>query len=185
MTDEPKDWRKKNGDYAFKQRVEFDPEEAFAIYLRLTAPSVKAVHRELVAAGVSVGEATVRRWSHKFDWAERRERAEAGKRAFALPSTEDLAKLLRVEAQWLDAAYLKGLQHRIASTMAQQIGQLELTTPDDYMRMVEVVERMDRIIHYHRGEGVGAPAKGSNGKALDPLALDEFKAWRPEDAKGN
>ena len=74
--------------------------------------------------------------------------------------------------------YLQGLQVRMIVRMAEQIEQLPLRTPDDFDKMVGVLDKLDAIIHRHRGAAIAG-----NGERKSPISLEEFRVHQTH--KGN
>jgi hypothetical protein len=57
--------------------------------------------------------------------------------------------------------------------MAEQIKQLPLNIPDDFNKMVDVLDKLDDIIHRHRGTAIGG-----NGERKSPISLEAFRAYQ-------
>jgi hypothetical protein len=64
--------------------------------------------------------------------------------------------------------------------MAEQLNQLALDRPEDFGKLVDVFDKLDAIIHRHRGEQIAG--KTDSGERRSPIDLAEFKAWRQEQA---
>ena len=158
--------------YAFNGRVDLDPEQAWEIYRDLPEPTASECARVLQERGVKVSYDTVARWARRGKWRERLERVRA---IAGVGSPKDIAAALQLEAEALTPDLLRGLQFRIVARMAEQINQLPLTSPDDFAKLVDVIDKMDGIIHRQRGESIMA-SMGNRSK--HPVALDEFKTWR-------
>lgn len=157
--------------YTFDQRVDVDPEQAWEIFRDLPEPSAKECARVLQERGGKVSYDTVARWVRRGNW---REKVEQLRAIAGVGNPRDLAAALQLEAEALTPDLLRGLQWRLAARMAEQINQLPLDNPEDYGKMVDVVDKLDAIIHRHRGEEI--TSKGDRAKS--PITLEEFKAYR-------
>ena len=163
--------------YAFNDRVALDPEQAWEIYRDLPEPTARECARILQQRGAKVSYDTVARWARRGNW---RDRVEQLRAVTGVGSPKDVAAALKVEAEALTPELLRGLQLRLTVRMAEQINQLPHSTPDDFARMVEVIDKMDAIIHRHRGEAIG-----SNGEQRrSPINLEAFRAYQ-QDQKGS
>jgi hypothetical protein len=161
--------------YAFDARVDLDPEQAWEIYRDLPEPTARECANILQQRGFKVSYDTIARWARRGKWRERVERLRA---VTGVGSPKDVAATLQIEAEWLTPDLLCGLQFRIAARMAERINQLPLDSPEDYAKLVDVLDKMDGIIHRQRGAHIGK--RGNRSGNADPLQLDEFRAWRPD-----
>lgn len=161
--------------YAFDGRVDVEPEQAWEIYRDLPEPTARECANILQQRGEKVSYDTIARWARRGNW---RQRVEQLRAISGVGSPKDVAAALQIEAEWLTADLLCGLQFRIAARMAEQINQLPLDCPEDYAKLVDVLDKMDAIIHRQRGAHIGK--RGNRTTNADPLQLDEFRAWRPD-----
>lgn len=162
--------------YGFHKKLTITAEEAFDIFMAMAKPGITACWREVKAKGHDISPETIRRWAKRNNWLGRLRMAQVA--ADAIPDGADVAKLLKVEATWMTPEYLRGVQLRIAQRMALQIENVPLNTPDDFHRMVSVLNEMDAIIHRHRGDIIGGHAGNGKSTPAAPVALDEFRAWK-------
>jgi hypothetical protein len=128
--------------------------------------------------GGRVSYDTVARWARRGNW---RERVEQLRAVSGVGSPKDIAAALKIEAEALTPDLPRGLQLRLALRMAEQLNQLALDRPEDFGKLVDVFDKLDAIIHRHRGEQIAGKTDG--GERRSPIDLAEFKAWRQE--RGN
>ena len=161
--------------YAFDGRVDIEPEQAWEIYRDLPEPTARECARILQQRGFKVSYDTIARWARRGEW---RKRVEQLRAVSGVGSPKDIAAALKIEAAALTPELLRGLQLRLALRMAEQLNQLALDRPENFGKLVDVFDKMDAIIHRHRGEQIAGKTDG--GERRSPIDLDEFKVWRQE-----
>lgn len=164
-----------NIDYAFNERVDVEPEQAWEVFRDLPEPNAKECARILQQRGLKVSYDTIARWARRGEWRKRVERLRA---VTGLGNPKDVAAALKFQADELTPDVLQGLQVSMIARMAEQIETLPLKTPDDFSKMVDVIDKLDAIIHRQRGASIGA-----NGEARSPISLEAFRAY--QDKKGS
>lgn len=166
-----------NIEYAFNGRVDIDSEQAWEVYRDLPEPTARECARILQQRGLKVSYDTVARWARRGEW---RKRVEQLRAVTGVGKPRDVAAALKLEAEALTPDLLRGLQFRLTVRMAEQINELPLTTPDAFDKMVGVLDRMDAIIHRHRGAAIGSNSE----QRKSPISLEAFRAYQ-QDQKGS
>ena len=132
--------------------------------------------RILQQRGLKVSYDTIARWARRGEW---RKRVEQLRAVTDVGNPKNVAAALKLQADELTPDLLQGLQLRMIVRMAEQIKELPLTSPDDFDQMVDVLDKLDAIIHRHRGTAIGG-----NGERKSPISLEAFRA-NQQDQKDN
>jgi hypothetical protein len=162
--------------YAFNERVDIEPEQAWEVYRDLPEPNAKECARILQQRGIKVSYDTIARWARRGEW---RKRVGQLRAVTGVGNPKDVAAALKLQADELTPELLQGLQVCMIVRMAEQIETLPLKTADDFSKMVDVLDKFDAIIHRHRGAAIGA-----KGEARSPISLESFRAYQ-QDKKGS
>lgn len=132
--------------------------------------TLESLHNSLKAKGIKSNINTIRAWSKRHEWMDRRDLVFRRRRT--LSPNRSIVEVLMAEAEEYSADLVTGLQSRLIAKLAATIDEIEVKRPEDVERLVGVYKELQAIHHavvgeefFKKGAANGAQVTGANGHA--------------------